>query len=148
MIWYPEIATALSHHTLADLLFDCLLDGWVVPSKLERAGSIGMALASVLSIQLGMEPEDERLRELCERLLSQIQLKLSPDRTFFLVVKLLKLVARAPIQDEPFTQWTLFLGLPDRLSTTHKLWWSRVYSRRFGGGDVFKDPLEFSMYTG
>ena len=29
-IWYPEIATASSPHILADLFFDCLLDGRVV----------------------------------------------------------------------------------------------------------------------
>jgi len=50
-IWYPEIARALSPHTLADLFFECLLDGRVVPDKLEHATSIGMALASILSTQ-------------------------------------------------------------------------------------------------
>jgi len=53
---YPEIAGALSPHILADLFFECLLDGWVAPYKLEHAISIGMALVSVLII---VEPEKD-----------------------------------------------------------------------------------------
>jgi hypothetical protein len=84
-IWYPEIATALSPHILADLFFDCLLDGRVIPGKSEHASSIGMALASVLSTRLSMEPEDEGLRELCKRIASHIQLERSSDPMFLLV---------------------------------------------------------------
>ena len=86
-----------------------------------------MVLASVLSIRLSMEPEDKDLRELRERLVSQVQRDDSSELTLLLVVKTLKLVARAPTQDEPFTHWVIFLDLPDCLSTTHKLWWSRVF---------------------
>ena len=52
MVWYPEIAGAVSPRVLVDLFFDCFLDGKVIPGKLEYASSIGMALASVLSAQL------------------------------------------------------------------------------------------------
>ena len=124
-IWYPEIAKALSPHILADLFFDCLVDGRVIPGKSEHASSIGMALASVLSIQLGMESEDEGLRELCERVLSQVQWERSPEPMFLLVLAVLKLVARAPTPDGSFVGWELFQIL-DRSSIAHKHWLSRV----------------------
>jgi len=72
-ILYPEIAGALSPHVLADLFFDCLLDGQVIPGKSEHASSIGMALASVLSIHLSMEPGDEGLHGLCGRIHNYIE---------------------------------------------------------------------------
>ena len=72
MTWYPKIAGAVSPHLLADLFFDCLLDGEIVPGKLEYASSIGMALASVLSVQLSMEPQDEDLKELCRHISSKL----------------------------------------------------------------------------
>ena len=50
VIWYPEIASALSPRILANLSFECSLDGRVVPGKLEHATAIGMALTSVLGI--------------------------------------------------------------------------------------------------
>ena len=40
-IWYPEIARALSPHILADLFFDCLLDGWMISGKSGHASSMG-----------------------------------------------------------------------------------------------------------
>jgi len=49
IIWYPELAAALSTRVLAGLFFECFLDGRVIPDRLEHASSIGMALASVLS---------------------------------------------------------------------------------------------------
>ena len=126
MIWYPEIARALSPHILADLFFDCLLDGGVIPGKSEHAGSIGMALASVLSVRLSMESEDESLRGLCEHLLSQIQWKFSPEPTFELVVAALTDVASVSSQDRSLlTSSFLHIG-PDCPSAVHKLWLSRV----------------------
>ena len=92
MIWYPEIAAALSPHVLADLFFDCLLVGQVIPGKAEHASSIGMALASILSIRLCMEPEDESLRELRDRLVSQVQWEHTSEPTLSLVATVLRLV--------------------------------------------------------
>ena len=125
-IWYPEIAGALSPHVLADLFFDCLLDGQVMPGKSEHASSIGMALASILSVRLSMEPEDEGLRELCEQLVSQVQWEHSSEPMFLLVVAAFKLVASVPAPDKLFMGLELFQSLPNRLSTAHKLWLSRV----------------------
>ena len=41
MIWYPETAGVVSPHVLADLFFDCLLNGWVIPEKSEHDPSAG-----------------------------------------------------------------------------------------------------------
>jgi hypothetical protein len=125
-IWYPEIATALSPHILADLFFDCLLDGRLIPGKSEHASSIGMALASVLSTRLSMEPEDEGLRELCERLESQLRWGDSSGSMFLLVVEILWLVASVPTHNEQFMSWRFSRRISNRLSTAHKLWLSRV----------------------
>ena len=67
IIWYPEIAEALSPHILADLYFDCLSDGRVIPGKLEHVISTGMALAAISSAYLNWRPKDEALEELCNR---------------------------------------------------------------------------------
>jgi len=125
-IWYPEIAGALSPHVLADLFFDCLLDGWVIPGKEEHASSIGMALASVLSIRLSMEPDDEGLRGLCERLVSPFPEGRLSESMFSLVMEVLVLVAGVPAPGAPRIDWGPFAFLPKRLSTAHKLWLSRV----------------------
>ena len=78
-VWYPEIAGAFSPHTLADLFFDCLLDGRIIPGKTEHLISIGMALASVLSIQLSVEPESGTLEALCQRLRDHAQREFPPN---------------------------------------------------------------------
>ena len=124
-IWYPEIAGALSPHVLADLFFDCLLDGWPIPSKSEHAGSIGMALASVLSTRLCMEPEDKGLRELRERIYSHVEWEPSSKPTFLLVVAVLRLVADDPTRGRSMAS-EFDDSVPRRLSTTQGLWLSRV----------------------
>ena len=129
--WYPEIAGAIPPHILVDLFFECLLDGRVIPDRLEHATSIGMALASVLSIRLSVESEDKELEELCERIGSSTKW-LSPfESTFGLVVAVLKLVAQTPtpVPSGQFRQiWTLSQSTPDHLHlpATYKIWLSRV----------------------
>ena len=125
-IWCPEIAGALSPHILADLFFDCLLDGWVIPGKEEHGSSIGMALASVLSIRLSTEPDDESLRGLCGRLMSQLLQELPSESIFSLVTEVLKLVTGVLIPHAPRMRGGLFRILPKRLSTAHKFWLSRM----------------------
>ena len=127
-IWYPEAARAISPHILASLFFDCLLDGQVIPDKSEHATSIGMALVSVLSIHLSMEPDGEGLKELCERITSDIQSNPSSGSMLELVIRTLKFVVQTPyptsnghIPDSLFNY-----GIYQHLSTTHKLWLSRV----------------------
>ena len=125
-IWYPEIAGAMSLHVLADLFFGCLLGGRVIPGKSEHAGSIGMALASVLSTRLSMEPKDKGLGELCERIFSHVQWELSSEPTFSLVVAALRLVASDPTQNGQLMNYEFCHSAHARLSTTQGLWLSRV----------------------
>jgi hypothetical protein len=127
-IWYPEIAQALSPHVLADLFFDCLVDRRVITGKLEHASSIGMALASILSIQLCMEPEREDLKELCDRLRYHSQWVSSSETTFVLGVVILRIVTETPNRDwsGSFLRRGTFANIPDRLPTAHKLCLSRM----------------------
>jgi hypothetical protein len=127
-IWCPETVGALSPYVLADLFFDCLLDGRVIPGKEEHAGSIGMALASVLSIRLNMEPEDVGLRELCGRLVSQVEVRLSDlSRSMsLLVLVVIQLVAEEPTWKGDAMGWVLPRIVPGRLSSAHSLWLTRV----------------------
>ena len=124
MIWYPEIAAALSPHILAGLFFECFLDGRVIPDRLEHASSIGMALASVLSTQLCAASEGEGLEELCERINFEVQRVPSFESTFGLVVTTLKFIAQTPsrIPNGKIPQ----IQTPEHLSTTCKLWLSRI----------------------
>ena len=126
-IWYPEIATAISPQILANLFFDCLLDGQVIPDKSEHATSIGMALASVLSIHLSVEPESEGLNGVCRRITSDIQSGTTSEPILELVIEILKLVVQtpSPVSDGHIAH-SLLYGTPQHLSTTHKLWLSRV----------------------
>ena len=124
--WYPETVGLLSPQILADLFFDCLVDGWVIPGKVEHASSIGMALASVLSTRLSTEPEDEGLRELCESIASRVEWEFSFEPTFLLVVAVLKSIAKLSPQDGPFTDYRISGSVPGRLSAARKLWLSRV----------------------
>ena len=141
-IWYPELAAALSPHVLADLFFECLLDGRVIPDKLDHATSIGMALASVLSIRLSMDPEDEDLTELCRSIDSDVQEVPSLQSAVGLVATVLKFVAWAPspVPTGQFLQPRTFEGIPQRLSTTCKLWLSRVMLQTIWRWRRVQDP--------
>jgi len=125
-IWHPEIARALSPHILADLFFDCLWNGRVMHGRSEHASSIGMALASVLSIRLSTGSGDEGLGELRERIESQVEWGHSSEPMFKSVVEVLKEVVRVPTRDERPMDWRHSDRIPRRLSTTQKLWLSRV----------------------
>jgi len=144
-IWYPEIAGALSPHILADLFFDCLLDGRVIPGKEEHAASIGMALASVLSIQLTIEPEDRDLRDLCERISNNELVSFPWDlghqsqQILMLIIRGLKLVAKALPRDPPLDH-SGYQTMPKHLPTTHKLWLSRVVLQTFWRWRRVHDP--------
>ena len=126
MIWYPEIAGVVSPHVLADLFFGCLLDGGVVPGKLEYVSSIGMALASVLSIHLSMEPQAEGLQEICRHINSKLQKEptVRPRSIFSLVAAVLRSIASDPTSPTEIAE-QIHWGTPD-LSITHLLWLSRI----------------------
>ena len=121
----------------------------MIPDKLEHASSIGMALASVLSVQLNVEPENRDLRALCERIDSYAQWERPFDPTFALIVSVLRFVARTPtyVPDPEFLESWAFHGTRERLPTMCKLWLSRVTLQTFGGGGVFRFTTEFSIST-
>jgi len=137
--WYPEIAGALSPHILADLFFDCLLDGRVIPGKEEHVISIGMALASVLSIQLTMEPKNKGLRDLCERISDGGELVpiwdfgIQSRSNLALIVTVLKFIAETVPCTPPWESRTVWHGgsIPRCLPTTHKLWLSKMILQTF-----------------
>ena len=128
MIWYPEIAGTLSPHVLAELFFDCLLDKKPVPGKSEHASSIGMALASVLSTQLTVEPEDQALRELCERIRDHLDWDPLSETKFTLVTSTLFTITAipAPLSHHHYPTMWLFWKVPNSFSTTHRLWLGRI----------------------
>ena len=127
-IWYPQISGALSPETLANLFFDCLVDGRVVPDRLEHATAIGMALVSVLSIQLCVEPKNEDLEEFCKHIYDKVQGVRSVGPVLALVVMVLKSVTQipAPTRAWRFPKWQDLAITPEHFSTSCKLWLSRV----------------------
>ena len=142
MIWYPEIARALSPHILMDLFFDCLLDGQAIPGQSEHASSIGMALAIVLSIHLSMEPGDEGLRDHCERINIYVKSAPSSEPAFSLATAILKFVAHTPtpLGDALFLSVELWRSIPYHLTKTHQLWLSRVMLQTIWRWSRSQDP--------
>jgi len=128
MIWYPEVVETLSPHILAELFFHCLLDKKLIPGKSEHASSIGMALASVLSTQLTIEPMNQALGELCERIRICGDSRPSSEPMFMLVVHTLVSIATTPAPLPPVEaeNFWLFWDVPDNLSTKHRFWLSRI----------------------
>jgi len=127
-IWYPEIAQVLSPHILADLFFDYLLDGRVAAGKSEHVSAVGMALASVLSIQLSIEPDREDLKELSDCLYYHSKWVSSSEPTFLLGMAILRIVSETPsrVWTGSFLRRGIFSNVPDHLPTSHKLCLSRV----------------------
>ena len=152
MIWYPEFVGAMSPQILAELFFDCLLDGQVVPGKSEHASSIGMALAAVLGTQLTIEPGNQELRALCERIEDDVGWVPSSGRTFAPVVAVLRFIAKITTSRRPrskYTSWEFII--PDHFPTTQKLWLSRLTLQTIWRWRHAKGPdgvLEFPAFVG
>ena len=86
-----------------------------------------MALASVLSIQLGLEPHAEDLQKICAHINSKLQKEPTvwPLSEFSLVAAVLRSIASGP------TNWVaaarqISHSTPNCLSATHMLWLSRI----------------------
>ena len=77
---------------LADLLFECIVEEEFVPGRIYQARSAGMALASVLSIQLCLDTECQHVNQPCQRVtrtisglqLGDLTLTLVADAIYFL----------------------------------------------------------------
>ena len=100
IIIYPAIAKILPPNLLADLLLECIIEGEVVPGRADQACSAGMALASVLSIQLCLDTECQRLRRLSQRVTRTISSLQLDDPTLALVANVLCLLA-GPLTTPP-----------------------------------------------
>lgn len=68
IILYPEIATSLRPRRVADLFFDCFLDGVVIPGMEERASHIACILASILNIHACMGHDLEAIGRIGEQI--------------------------------------------------------------------------------
>jgi len=125
--WYPEIAGTFSpHKVLAKLFVDCLSGGRVIPDKLEHASVIGMALASVLSIKLCMEPENKVLRSFSDSLRDRVDHVSESEPTFLSSVGALGTVLATPNPAQCSQELKIFSNIPDNLPMTLKLCLSRV----------------------
>ena len=100
--WYLDIADTVPPRALADLFLDCTSARRVIPEKTEQAISMGMALGSILSIRLSMEPENHDLKEVCERLVTNLERLPSPEPMFLLINSIIIFVMRSP----PLGRWT------------------------------------------
>ena len=135
-IWYPEIAGVVSPDVLSNLFFDCFLNQQVIPGKLEHVTAVGMALASVLSTRLVIEPKSQVLEEVCLRIREGLSGVYLSDQTCLLVVEVLSIVAE-PVEMESSEYFTVGassgvdLRIADRLTTTKRLWLSRVMLLNF-----------------
>ena len=135
MVWYLEAAGVVSPNVLADLFFDCFVNRQVIPGKSEHANAIGMALASVLSTRLVVEPESQVLEDVCLRIREAVSGIFQSGTMCPVVVGVLRIVAE-PVAMESSGYY--FPGEPDinsrmvvRLSAPKKLWFSRVMLQIF-----------------
>jgi len=123
--WYPEIAGTFSPRVLAKLFVDCLSGGRVAPGRSEHASVIGMALASIISIQLCMKPEKEDLQSLSESIRYHVDHISESEPTSMPGVGVLRIVLAAP-DHACLREWDIFSSIPDDLPTTQKLCLSRI----------------------
>lgn len=88
-----------------------------------------MALASVLSVRLCVEPEREDLNGLCDRLYYHSKWVASSEPTFMLGVVILRIVSETPatrVWSGNFLRRGIFAGMLDHLPTAHRLCLSRM----------------------
>ena len=102
IVLYPTIAKTLPPYLLAHLLFECIIEEEIVPGRMDQACSAGMALASVLSIQLCLNPECQHAQEICRRVMSTIPMLKLDGPTLTLVANALCLLAE-PLTAPPYT---------------------------------------------
>ena len=137
IIWYPAIAGAIPPSALAELFFGCFMDKQLRPGKVEQASAVAMALASVLSTQLCLDPENDDLKRLCKRIMSGLDgLQDANGTTFSLATWILNLVIR-PLDPSLKLPGVIIPVTPDPAAwmpsetrgagfITFKLWMARV----------------------
>ena len=137
IMWYPAIVGVISSYMLAELFLGCFMDKQVRPGKTEQASVVAMALASVLSAQLCLDPENEDLEELCKRIIGGIDgLQGTHGTTFSLATWTLNLVIR-PLDPSLNLPGVIIPATPDPMTwmphetqgaafITFKLWMARI----------------------
>ena len=128
MILYPEIADVLEPRILANHFLGCLEDGRVIPDRLEHTNAIGLALASVLSVQLCVDPERRELEDISHTIRTYTDWIFLSEPIFLPGVAILRIVSRSPerVRRETFPVWEDISDIPGHLSTTQKLSLSRT----------------------
>ena len=128
MILYPEIADVLEPRILANHFFGCLEDGRVIPDRLEHTNVIGLALASVLSVQLCVDPGRGLLQDISHTIHIHTDCIPLSEPMFLPGVAILRIVSRTPepVEGGTFPIWEDLSGIPIHLSTTQKLSLSRM----------------------
>ena len=128
MILYPEIADVLEPRILANHFFGCLEDGRVIPDRLEHTNVIGLALASVLSVQLCVDPGRGLLQDISHTIHIHTDCISLSEPMFLPGVAILRIVSRTPepVEGGTFPIWEDLSGIPIHLSTTQKLTLSRM----------------------
>ena len=100
-----------------------------------------MALASVLSTQLTMEPENQVLVGLCERIWDCIEWAASSEPMFQLVACTLRSIVQPPTSESRLG--SPFLAAPDNLSPAQKLWLSRMVLHTTWRSKRVDKPIEY-----
>ena len=125
---HPEIASVLSPDVFADHLLGCALDRRVIPGGLERTNMVGMALASVLSIRLCMDPESHDLQRLSRDIRHYTDWIHTSEPMFLPGVAMLGVVSHDPgfVPDRNSEDWKILSNVPDHLPSMQKLCLSRT----------------------
>ena len=125
---YPEIAHVLSPRVLTNHFLGCLSYGRVIPGRLEHASVIGMALASVLSIQLCAGLGGEDLQRLSDNIHNYANSVTKSEPKLLPGVGILRIVSQTPepVRSGSFQKWDIFSNISDDLPTTDKLCLSRT----------------------
>ena len=128
MTLYPEIADILPPLVLANHFLGCVSDSRVIRGGLERTSMVGMAFASVLSIQLCISPNREDLLRISDFIGHYTDSILSSEPTVPPGVAILEVVLQnpGPVQDDSFRDWKVLSNTPNDLPSAQKLCLSRT----------------------
>ena len=124
---YPETVNAVEPHILANHFLGCLEDGQVIHDRLGHTSVIGLALASVLSVKLCMDPTSADLQDLSRTIHTYADWIASSEPTFLLGVVVLGIVSQNPERAQGgFPKWEILSDIPVDLPVARKLSLSRT----------------------
>ena len=128
MMLYPGVADILPPFVLANHFLGCVTDSRVIRGGSERTSMVGMALASVLSIKLCMDPSRDDLLRLSNYIRNYTDCMSSSKPAFLPGVAILEVVLQdpAPVQDDSFQNWNILSNIPHDLPSSQKVCLSRT----------------------